>query len=274
MIERKIKNALNYTGSKFDILEQLEPLFPKTNIFIDLFGGSGDVSINIVDYKQVILNEKQKEIIDLFKYFQTNKIDDIIRNIDNIINKYELNSSSKEKYYKLRKDYNKNKDSLLFYVLICHSFCNQIRFNKYGEFNLPFGHRTFNKKMRERLPDYINKLKKIELLNMDYYDLYEYIINIEDEKFVYCDPPYLITGAQYNVNWNEENEYKLLKFLDNLNSFGIKFGLSNVIEHKGKINYILLEWSKKYNIYSIDKKYKNYRSDKNFITKEVYICNY
>jgi len=71
---------------------------------------------------------------------------------------------------------------------------------------------------------------------------------------------------------------QLLKYLDNLNSIGIKFGLSNVIEQDGKQNNILLEWAKKYNIINIkiDYNYSAYnkdRSQKN-TTREVYICNY
>lgn len=273
-MKKKLKNALNYTGGKFDVLEQIIPLFPNSSVFIDLFGGSGDVAINIENYDTIIFNEKQKEIVELFVYFQENNTQQIIKDIELIINKYNLDATNKESYYKLREDYNKNKSPLLFYVLICHSFCNQVRFNKNKEFNLPFGNRTFNESMKKRLPEYINRIKNIKLLNMNYCDLYELITGIESNKFVYCDPPYLITEAQYNADWNEDDEYQLLRFLDNLNNQGIKFGLSNVIEHKGKTNNILIEWSKKYNVHYINKKYKNYRSNPNFITREVYICNY
>lgn len=94
-----------------------------------------------------------------------------------------------------------------------------------------------------------------------------------------CDPPYLITTATYNEQggWNEEEERKLLAFLDRLNDKGIKFGLSNVLENKGKTNEILLEWSKKYIVHDLDKTYKNCNyqcKNKDMTTREVFITNY
>ena len=37
---------------------------------------------------------------------------------------------------------------------------------------------------------------------------------------------------------------------------GVKFALSNVFHHQGKTNHILIEWSKKYNVTYVDKKYE------------------
>ncbi len=66
--------------------------------------------------------------------------------------------------------------------------------------------------------------------------------------------------------------------LDILNQKGIKFGLSNVLEHKGKTNNILKEWSKQYNVYHLDKDYKNcnYQTNEREIksSDEIFICNY
>ena len=73
-------------------------------------------------------------------------------------------------------------------------------------------------------------------------------------------------------------EYKLLEKLDSCNRNGIKFALSNVLEHKGKSNDILKEWSKNYNIHYLNYDYSNC----NYQTKdkikgnsvEVLITNY
>jgi len=67
--------------------------------------------------------------------------------------------------------------------------------------------------------------------------------------------------------------------LKDLSEKGIKFALSNVIEHKGQTNNVLLEWvlSNKFNIIYIDKNYSNsnYQSTaKNNKTCEVLITNY
>ena len=65
--------------------------------------------------------------------------------------------------------------------------------------------------------------------------------------------------------------------VDKANEKGIKFALSNVIEHNGIINNGLLEWSKKYKVYEIDSDYSNcsyHKKDKTLRTREVLIVNY
>ena len=87
--------------------------------------------------------------------------------------------------------------------------------------------------------------------------------------------------ASYNENggWTKQDEIDLLNYLTILDSKGIKFALSNVIEHKGRKNYILKEWAEKNN-YKINYLNYNYNNsnyhakniDKN--TSEVLITNY
>ena len=44
-----IKSPINYIGGKYKLLPQIIPLFPKNiNTFVDLFGGSGTVLMNVV----------------------------------------------------------------------------------------------------------------------------------------------------------------------------------------------------------------------------------
>lgn len=71
---------------------------------------------------------------------------------------------------------------------------------------------------------------------------------INKNTFVYCDPPYLITLGSYNDGkrgfngWNETEEIRLLKYLEKLNKKGVKFMLSNVLEHKELKNSLLIDW--------------------------------
>lgn len=99
--------------------------------------------------------------------------------------------------------------------------------------------------------------------------------------FIYCDPPYLITTGSYNdgkrgfKDWGIEEEKNLLAFLDNAHARGIRFALSNVLEHKGRKNSILCEWSRKYRVVPIFSSYSN--SSYNTVrgdSKEVLVLNY
>ena len=106
------------------------------------------------------------------------------------------------------------------------------------------------------------------------------IDKLGQNDFVYCDPPYLVTCASYNEQdgWNIDREKELYRLLDELNSKGIKFALSNVFENKGKSNDLLKEWSKKYVVNYLDNSYSNcnyHAKDKNKEgTVEVLITNY
>lgn len=97
--------------------------------------------------------------------------------------------------------------------------------------------------------------------------------------FLYADPPYLISTATYNEQngWTETEEYDLLNLLDKLDSQGVKFALSNVLEHKGKENTILINWAKNYEINYLDYNYNNSNyqiKEKTTKTSEVLITNY
>jgi site-specific DNA-adenine methylase len=57
------KNPFNYTGAKFKLLPQILPLFPdKINTFVDLFGGSGELTFN-TQAEHYIYNEKSKQLV-------------------------------------------------------------------------------------------------------------------------------------------------------------------------------------------------------------------
>lgn len=300
-----VKSPLNYTGGKYKILNQLIPIFPKElDLFVDLFSGGSNVGVN-VNAKRIVCVDKQKEIIrvmDLFKKYEDGYI---IDKLEKIIDKYELSNSllngyeiyhctsdkglgsyNKNKYVELRNDYNNMKyDSIekdfLFLTLVIYGFNNQIRFNSNGEFNMPVGKRDFNNSLRKNLKNFITKLKtkNIEFVNSDFR---EFAIETNENTLVYCDPPYFLGTASYNENggWTKQDEIDLLNYLTILDSKGIKFALSNVIEHKGATHEMLEAWIREHN-YTIhyitcDYNNSNYHKQERNVTKtvEVLITNY
>ena len=275
-----VKSPLNYTGGKYKLLPQLLPLFPdKISKFIDVFAGGCNVGAN-VEAERVVFNDKDERVIHMIRDMCTYKGEMYSQEIESYIEIYGLDKEDKMAYLKLRQDYNqqKYKDPKLLFLLIAHSFSNQIRFNKSGEFNLPFGKRTYNDKMKSNLIKFIDKISwSSAFCSEDFRDIMS--LRYDKNLFFYCDPPYLISTATYNERggWTEKDEKDLLSKLDELNSQNIKFGLSNVFKHRGNKNDLLIEWAKKYSIHYIDSSYKNcnYQGKNNECeTVEVYICNY
>ena len=301
----KVKSPLNYTGGKYKLLNQIIPIFPSNlDLFVDLFSGGANVGVN-VNAKRIVCVDKQEEIIRVMELFKKYEVSFIINSLENIIDKYQLSNSllngykmynctsdkglgsyNKSKYLELRKDYNNmkcnsTKKDLLFLTLIIYGFNNQIRFNSNGEFNMPVGKRDFNNSLRKNLKNFITKLKtkNIEFIKADFREV---AIETTDNTLVYCDPPYFLGTASYNENggWTEQDEKDLLNYLTILDSNGIKFALSNVIEHKGEKNNILDAWIKKYNykVHIIECNYNNsnyHKQSGNIIkTTEVLVTNY
>lgn len=278
--EELIKSPLNYTGGKYKLLPQILPLFPNDiNTFVDLFSGGCNVGINVKANK-IICNDYMEQLILLYTYLKEHSIEETYTHINSRIEQFNLSTTNKEGYLNMRKIYNEKRNALDLYVCICYAFNYSIRFNSKGEYNVAFGkdRSCFNSALQDRLKTFIKKIQDIYFINKSFEQLD--IDSLIKEDLVYCDPPYLITDANYNENggWGEKREYQLLEFLDKLNSKGIKFALSNVLEHKGKSNDILKEWSKKYNIHKLNHNYGNC----NYQTKdkskdgsiEVLITNY
>lgn len=277
-----VKSPLNYVGGKYKLLPQILPLLPNDiNIFIDLFSGGLNVGAN-VKANTYIVNDIETEVIRLIKHLYNNDVESIIKTIHSYIDSFQLNRENKEAYLHIRNEYNKqaNKDILQFYTLICHSFSNQIRFNSKGHFNMPFGKRTFNDRMKSNLIEFIKNIqqKEINFHSLDFRQL-DYS-KLGNNDLVYCDPPYLITTAAYNEGngWTEKDEIDLLSLLNELSSRGVKFALSNVFENKGKRNDILIEWAKKYNVNYLNHTYSNCNYQAKDKTKdstiEVLVTNY
>ena len=106
---------------------------------------------------------------------------------------------------------------------------------------------------------------------------------LDQDSFIYCDPPYLLTTGSYNDgkrcfgDWLVKDEKDLFAFLDKANSLGIKFALSEITIKGDKRNEPLIEWSKKYNVYIINSDYSNCNyqvKSKDSFSEEVLVTNY
>lgn len=263
--------------------------------------------VSHIKAKYILLSYNNELLRYMFGTFKNLDKQVTFETIDAIIEKYGLSNTEKygydfygcnsaeglaaynsSRYLKLRDDFNHHTNLeynyyVTLYVLIVYAFNNQIRFNRKGEFNLPVGKRDFNKKMREKLSTFIDRLKSgdYSFASHDFRELPTDDWN--ESTFVYADPPYLITCATYNEQdgWNETLEKELLTYLDNLNERGIRFALSNVLHSKGKENKILLDWIDRnvdrYRVIYLDYNYanSNYQTkDKTSKAEEVLIVNY
>lgn len=303
MLENRkvIRSPFFYVGDKYKLMPQLKKLMPE-NIkqYIEPFVGGGSSFLNS-EGTSYILNDVDSYVVDLHKKIglYAGKNEELFGELFEIIDFYGLSCSyrgicvpdemkkkyvktyyskyNKDAYIRMRKDFNAEKSDLLkLYLLLIYGFNHMIRFNGKGEFNLPVGNVDFNNNVYQALNNYLDFVSEheIEFFNMDYISFLEKI-KFGKEAYVFLDPPYLISMSEYNKLWNNEKEDELCEYLDSLNDRGIKFGITNLIEHKGRVNQRFLEWSKKYCVYDVKSNYISFNDNTvKADSQEVFVTNY
>lgn len=304
-IKNYISSPLNYIGGKARILDQLLPLLPQDiDVFVDLFCGGCNVGMN-VPAEYTIYNDTSVPLIKLLKTFRRMNPQTIINRINMLIDEFGFSRTrdynfayyggnanigvsayNREKFLLLRNRFNNypkkdNQYYIILYTLILFGFNNQLRFNDKGEFNLPVGKRDFNTAIEAKFIKFFDSLRQqnCDFQTKDFREVD--FTHLTERSLIYCDPPYLITNATYNEKdgWSVQDEIDLLNLLDNLNMQHKRFALSNVIEHEGKQNSLLIEWleGNDYHVHDIfmDYHYSNYqKKSKKADTHEVLITNY
>ena len=247
------ESPLNYIGSKARVIPAIRENLPSDiDDFIDAFGGGFNVGINIRS-ESVVYNEYNhfvKELIESFWQYDTFSY---IVYMKKMIRRFELEPGRKDAYLNVRDYYNSlpedKRDPRLLLVVILYSFQQQIRFNSNHGFNNPVGMRWFNDNLLEKLVSFSRRIKELNVCFScaDYTDTFRYVD--DGHTFIYLDPPYMLTNGSYNdgkrgfKGWDVSQEAALFEFLDKLNHEGSRFMLSYVLEHKGKVNQNLVNWT-------------------------------
>ena len=299
MTDKIYINPLNYTGAKHKLLPFIKQNLPLgCTTLVDLFGGSGELAINLADnFDNVVYNEINPYLYNIIKTFSNVPSDIFVILVENAIDMYKLSKYNKEGFLECRYDFNNfgyktflkndvtqeelNHAVVTLYVLICHSFNNFLHINKEGKFMVPSGAKRmwFNPSLKQKLIDYINKIHtlsdKLELLNQPFKSL-DYTA---ENTFYVIDPPYFVSDDSYsrcsNYKWSEQDEIQLYGLLDEIDRAGNKFILFNALSCNDKVNHYLKDFIKKYRVISNEDAFYNCNYQrKNGKTQEVVVVNY
>ena len=193
---QKHRSFLKWAGGKYSLIEQIQKHL-KTNkkitTLVEPFVGAGAVFLN-TDFENYILNDINKDLIDLYKYIQTDYLEFDFYAKKLFTEKY----NHKEKYYALRDEFNltlgtksikkKKRRSVLFLYLNRHGYNGLCRYNKKFGFNVPFGRYKKPYYPAKEIEHFAKKSKKATFLNQPFENLFQ---NLNENYFVYCDPPYV-----------------------------------------------------------------------------------
>lgn len=275
---KEFANPFNYTGSKHRYLNEILKVLPtgKHLKVLDPFVGGGDLISKLPAGWGVCASDKCHQLISMHDAIQSGQINN--GNILSLKSKLGLNRFDTEKYLELRDRYNSlNTKGIpspnLLYLLICHSNSNIMRFNKSGGFNVPFGKRTFNESLQEKLSNYSQYLRhaSVNFYTKDFmgWDFLEF-------DLLLIDPPYTGSIASYNERggWTIEQEMSLYLKVDDAASNGVKFVLFGQVWANGAYNKMLDMWSRKYKIVELkNTSHQCSHNRKNKKTVEIMVFN-
>lgn len=193
----KQRAFLKWAGGKFKLMDDIRKHLPKGKRLVEPFVGAGSVFLN-TDYPSYLLCDINQDLIGLYKIVQSQP-EDYIRAAKALFCD-EMNN--KEAYYDIRKRFNATRDpfsrAVYFLYLNRHGFNGLCRYNRKGEFNVPFGSYKKPYFPEQEIRAFSVKAKRAEFVCIGYEQAFDKAIKGD---VIYCDPPYapLSTTASFTT---------------------------------------------------------------------------
>lgn len=191
--------------------------------WIEPFFGTGVVGLNTIVGGNRIVGDTNPHIISFYRNLQNGDITP--QNMRAYLelegqNLYESEEGGYVHFREIKNRFNKEHSSFDFIFLSRAGFNGMMRFNRKGEWNIPFC-----KKANRFAPAYITKIcnqikestKAIKRHKWTFYnqDFIETINMAQKDDIIYCDPPYYGRYVDYYNGWTEEDEERLYHALSN-----------------------------------------------------------
>jgi len=234
-------------GIKNKLVPWIASILPPdfNGVWVEPFMGTGAVAFNLAP-ENALLCDSNPHLIAFYSALATGEIS--AGSVRDFLTEEggKLLEKGEDHYYDLRTRFNKFHSPLDFLFLNRAGFNGMIRFNRKGEFNIPFC-----RKPQRFAPAYITKivnqvawLEKL-LRNKNFVfkhqDFQQTIQDAGQDDLVYCDPPYIDRHVDYYSGWNGENEQVLAQALTD---FSGRFILSTWHHNDFRVNdYIQTLWS-------------------------------
>lgn len=230
--------------------------------WIEPFFGTGVVGFNSPLCGTHIVGDTNPHIINFYKAIQTCKVTERTMRSYLERERESLETSPDmgyEHFLEVRKRFNNSHDVHDFIFLSRAGFNGLMRFNRHGEWNVPFC-----KKQKRFTPSYITKIcnqvvdvakviKRKEWMfnNSSFLDT---ILKASKNDIIYCDPPYFGRYTDYYNGWTENDERTLYDALA-----------------ATKAKFILSTWH--HNDFRENTMFRRYWSNFNVSTKEHFYHN-
>ncbi len=230
-IKIKSKNSIHLLKSLFNKYKNESLTIEETKILLQ------DYVIDLYDNEkyeilstELLIKETKRTLIDKFFRTYKNEIkfnadlseEDLDENLlTGISGGIYMTARSKFNLLEHDKDLSESEYSkkiALFYFVREFCYGSMFRYNKNGDFNIPYGGKGYNHKDYKKKLDYIfskqttDLLKNTEIKNDDFETIF---VNLTENDFVFLDPPYDTDFSDYeNKSFDKQDQERLSKVLE------------------------------------------------------------
>jgi len=235
-------------GIKTKLVSWIDSFVPKEfdGRWIEPFMGTGVVGFNVTS-NEALMCDVNPHMINFYHAIESGDITP--KQVREYLN-YEgsiLLDKGDEYYYEVRERFNKDHHPLDFLFLNRAGFNGMIRFNRSGQFNIPFCKKPerFSKSYVTKIVNQVanvSQVLKTRKFTFVCQTFQETIAQANYDDIIYCDPPYINRHVDYYNGWDNSQEQELFKCLSQSKA---KFILSTWHHNDFRKNeYIELLWNK------------------------------
>ena len=255
-MNRVVVPPLKSQGIKTKLVPWIKNLAPSVSgRWIEPFLGTGVVAINS-GFSRALLNDANPHIVRFYSGIQAGEITpESVRNYLEFEGKAlsEAGADGYDHYNFIKDRFNRVHAPLDFLFLSRAGFNGMMRFNKRGNWNIPFCKKPkrFSKSYITKI---VNQVRDVAIIIADEWHFVcgpfqDTIENAVSDDFIYCDPPYYGRYVDYYNGWTEEDEKELADLLE-----------------KTPARFILSTWH--HNDYRENEMIEKYWSNFNIVTRD------
>lgn len=222
---------LRWAGGKTWLIKHLMIKYPDISFrnYHEPFVGGAATFFYFNPQCRAYLSDLNFELIETYKAIK----DDV----ESVIKELRCFSNTKEEYYRIReaKYRNSSRKAARFIFLNQTSFNGIYRVNLEGNYNVPYGFRKKDFFEPDNLRLVSKSLKNCSIFHGDFDRIRK---NVKAKDLVFLDPPYTVTHnnngfIKYNQKlFSLEDQYRLSRLLDFINSSGAFYILTNAAHEK------------------------------------------
>ena len=183
-----------------------------------------------------------------------------------------VENKNEELYYIMRDAFNHKTTSpylycVLYYFINKTAYSGMIRYNKQGEYNVPYGrYKNFNTQLITE--DHRDLLSRTDIYNLDYSEIFNMV---SDNDFIFLDPPYDCIfsdygNEEYKNGFGEEEHRRLANDFRNLSCKALLVIGKTPLTEELYGDMIVEEYDKSYAV-NIRNRFKSY-------AKHIIVTNY